>query len=72
MATAPGLRSTNLALPVFHLPALPLSHDSSIDQMLKGRKDIVHQLLVQRVDQSSQEHVLPLDISVDILRRIAR
>jgi hypothetical protein len=72
MATAPGLRSTNLALLVFHLPALPLSHDSSIDQMLKGRKDIVHQLLVQTVDQSSQEHVLPLDISVDILRRIAR
>jgi hypothetical protein len=30
----PGLRSTNLAFPVFHLSALPFSHDRSIDQML--------------------------------------
>jgi hypothetical protein len=33
---APSLRSTDRALPVFHLPALPLSHYGSINQMLKG------------------------------------
>jgi hypothetical protein len=49
-AAAPSLRSTNLALPVFHLPALPLSHDSSIDQMLKGREGMVQQLVVKGVN----------------------
>jgi hypothetical protein len=44
---APSLRSTNLALPVFHLPTLPLSHDSFIDQMLKGREGMVHQPVVK-------------------------
>jgi hypothetical protein len=33
---------------------------------------MVHQLVVQGVDQTSQELVLPLGISVDILRCIAR
>jgi hypothetical protein len=49
-ATAPSLRSTNLVLPVFHLPTLSLSHDSSIDQMLKGREGMVHQLVVKGVN----------------------
>jgi hypothetical protein len=43
---APGMRSTNLALMVFHIPKLPFSHCSSIDQMLKGREGMVHQLVV--------------------------
>jgi hypothetical protein len=38
----PGLRSTDLVFPVFHLPALPLSHDGSINQMLEGREVMVH------------------------------
>jgi hypothetical protein len=44
---APSLQSTELALPVFHLPTLPLSHDGSIDQMLKGKEGMVHQLVVK-------------------------
>jgi hypothetical protein len=62
--------STDLALSVFHLLALPLSHD--IDQMLKGKEGMVHQLVVKRVNQTSQEHVLHLGISADILRYVAR
>jgi membrane protein implicated in regulation of membrane protease activity len=69
---AHALWSTDLALPDLHLLALPPSHDSSIDQMLKGREGMVHQLVVKGVNQTSQELVLPLGISVDILRRIAR
>jgi hypothetical protein len=42
MAVAPSLRSTNLALSVFHLPALPLNHYDSVNQMLKGREGMVH------------------------------
>jgi hypothetical protein len=72
MAAAPSLRSTNLVFPVFHPPALPLSHDSSIDQMLKGREGMVHQLVVKGVNQTSQKHVLPLGISADILMCIVR
>jgi hypothetical protein len=71
-ATAPDLWSTNLALPIFHLPALPLSHYCSIDQILKGREGMVHQCVVQGVNQTSQESVLPLCISVDILGCIVR
>jgi hypothetical protein len=47
VTTAPGLRSTNLALPVFHLSALPLSHYSPFNQMLEAREGMVHQLVVQ-------------------------
>jgi hypothetical protein len=47
MAATPSLRSTDLALLVFHLPVLPFSHDSSINQMLKGRECMVHQLVVK-------------------------
>jgi hypothetical protein len=55
----PGPRSTNLALPIFHLPALPLSHYCFVNQMLEGREGIVHQLVVQGVNQTSQEPILP-------------
>jgi hypothetical protein len=72
MTAAPGLRSTNLALLVFHLPALPLNHYCSINRVLKCRECMVHQLVVQRVDQNSQELVLPLGISVNIIRCIVR
>jgi hypothetical protein len=65
-AATPGLRSTNLAFPVLHLPTLPFSHDCSVDQMLEGREGVVHQLLMEGVNQSSQEMVLPLGIRVDI------
>jgi hypothetical protein len=43
---APCLRSTILALPVFHLPALPLSQYNPINQMLEDREGMVHQLVV--------------------------
>jgi hypothetical protein len=66
-ATAtPGLRSTNLAFPILHLPTLPLSHYGFIDQMLEGRESVVHQLVVKGVNQTSQKMVLPLSIHVDI------
>jgi hypothetical protein len=66
MATSPDLRSTNLVFPVLHLPTLPLSHDCSIDQMLEGRESVIHQMVVERVNQSSQKTILPLSIRVDI------
>jgi hypothetical protein len=49
----PGLRSTNLALLVFQLPVFSLSHYSFINQVLKGREGMVHQLVVKGVNQSS-------------------
>jgi hypothetical protein len=66
MTATPGLRSTNLAFPVLHLPTLPLCHDCSVDQMLEGRESVVHQLVVEGINQSSQKAVLPLSIRVDI------
>jgi hypothetical protein len=42
MASTSDLRSTNLAFPVLHLPTLPFSHNSPVDQMLKGREGVVH------------------------------
>jgi hypothetical protein len=66
MAAIPNLRSTNLAFPVLHLPTLPLSHNSPVDQMLEGREGVVHQLVVEGINQSSQEMVLPLGIHVHI------
>jgi hypothetical protein len=69
---APSLRSINLALQVFHLPVLPFSHDSSIDQMLKCRECMVHQLVVKGINQTSQEPILSPGISIDILRCVAR
>jgi hypothetical protein len=34
--------------------------------MLEGRESVVHQLIEEEIDQSSQEVVLPLGIRVDI------
>jgi hypothetical protein len=65
-AATPSLRSTSLAFPVLHLTTLPFSHDCSVDQMLEGREGVVHQLVVEVINQSSQEAVLPLGIRVDI------
>jgi hypothetical protein len=65
-AATPNLRSTNLAFPILHLPTLPFSHDRSIDQMLEGRESVVHQLVVEGINQSSQKMVLPLGIRIDI------
>jgi hypothetical protein len=53
--------------PVLHLPTLPLCHNCSINQMLEGREGVVHQLIVEGIDQSSHGAVLPLGIRVDIL-----
>jgi hypothetical protein len=72
MAFTPSLRSTNLVFAVFHLLAVPLSHDGSIDQMLEGREGVVHQLVVKGVNQTSQDHVLPLGISIDIVECVTR
>jgi hypothetical protein len=62
----PDLISTNLAFPVLHLQTLPFSHDCSVDQMLEGREGVVYQLVMEGVNQSSQETILPLGIRVDI------
>jgi hypothetical protein len=62
MAATPNLRSTNLAFPVLHLPTLPFCHDCSVYQMLEGREGVVHQLIVEGINQSSQEAILPLGI----------
>jgi hypothetical protein len=64
-------RSTNLALAILHLFTLPLCHDCSINQVLECGKGMIHQLILQRVDQASQESILPLSVGVDIFRSIA-
>jgi hypothetical protein len=66
MTVAPRLGSTYFALPVSHLPAIPLCHYSPVDQMLEGREGVIHQLIMQGINQSSQESVLSLGINVDI------
>jgi hypothetical protein len=58
--------------PVLHLSALPFCHDCSVDKMLEGREGVVHQLIMEGIDQSSQEAVLSLGIRVDILWGITR
>jgi hypothetical protein len=40
--------------------------------MLEGREGVVHQLIMEGINQSSQEAVLPLSIRVDILWGITR
>jgi hypothetical protein len=70
MAATPDLRSTNLVFPVLHLLTLPFSHDCSVDQMLEGTENVIHQLIVEGLNQSSQETVLPLGIRIDIFRGI--
>jgi hypothetical protein len=62
----PDLRSTNLAFPILHLPTLPFSHNSPVKQMLEDREGVLHQLVMEGVNQSSQETVLPLGIRIDI------
>jgi hypothetical protein len=62
----PGPRSTDLALPILHLPTLPFIHDCSVDQMLEGGESVVHQLIMEGINQSFQKAVLPLGICVDV------
>jgi hypothetical protein len=69
--TASRLTSTNLALAILHLLALLLYHDRSVNQVLKCGEGMIHHMILQRVDQASQEVILPLGICVDILRSIA-
>jgi hypothetical protein len=66
VAAAPGLRSTNLALPILHLSTLPFCHDCPINQVLEGGESVVHKLVVEGINQSSQKAVLPLGIRVDV------
>jgi hypothetical protein len=66
MAATPGLRSTNLVLPILHLPTLPFNHDCFVNQMLEGGESVVHELLMEGINQSSQKAVLPLGIRVDV------
>jgi hypothetical protein len=40
--------------------------------VLKCQKGVIHQLILKRVNQASQETVLPLGVDVDIFRSIAR
>jgi hypothetical protein len=47
---ASRLRPTNLALAILHLLAVLLCHDSTIDQVLKCGKGMIHQLIVQGID----------------------
>jgi hypothetical protein len=53
MTATPSLRSTNLAFPVLHLPTLPFSHDCPVNQMLEGGESVVHELVVEGINQSS-------------------
>jgi hypothetical protein len=63
---ASRLGSTDLALAILHLLTLPLCHDCPVNQVLKYREGMIHQLILKRVDQSSQETILSLGISVNI------
>jgi hypothetical protein len=65
-AATPGLRSTNLALPILHIPTLPFYHDFSVYQMLEGGESVVHELVVEGINQSSEKAILPLSICVDV------
>jgi hypothetical protein len=66
MVATPNLGSTNLVFLVLHFSTLPFCHDCSVDQMLESREGVVHQLIVEGINQSSQEAILPLGIRVDI------
>jgi hypothetical protein len=69
--TASRLGSTDLALAILHLLTLPLCHDCSVNQVLECREGVIHQLILQRVNQASQETVLSLGVGIDIFRSIA-
>jgi hypothetical protein len=47
MTATPGLRSTNLALPILHLLTLPFSHDCSVYQVLEGGESVIHELVME-------------------------
>jgi hypothetical protein len=66
------LGSTDLALAILHLFVLPLCHDCSVNQVVECGEGMIHQLILQRVDQASQETILYLGVGVDIFRSIAR
>jgi hypothetical protein len=68
---APRPRLTDLALAILHLFALSLYHDCSVNQVLKCGEGMIHQLIMQRINQASQEMILPLGVCVDIFRSIA-
>jgi hypothetical protein len=70
--TASRLGSTDLALVILHLLTLPLYHDCSVKQVLECREGVIHQLILERVNQASQEMVLSLGVGVDIFKSIAR
>jgi hypothetical protein len=53
MAATPGLRSTNLALPILHLPTLPFGHDCSVYQVLETGETMIHQVIIEGINQSS-------------------
>jgi hypothetical protein len=53
-AATPNLRSTNLVFPVLHLLTLPFYHDCFVYHMLEGREGLVHQLIVEGINQPSQ------------------
>jgi hypothetical protein len=72
MIAASKLGSTDLALAILHLLVLPLCHDCSVNQVLECREGMVHQLILQRVNQASQETILSLGVGVNIFRSIAR
>jgi hypothetical protein len=61
---------TDLALAILHLLALRLCHDCSIYQVLKCRKGMIHQLVLQRVNQASQETILILRLRSSISLRL--
>jgi hypothetical protein len=69
---ASRLGSTDLALTILHLLTLPLCHDCSVNQVLECWEGMIHQLVLQRVNQASQEMVPPLGVGVDIFGSIAR
>jgi hypothetical protein len=71
-AATPNQRSTKLVFPVLHLPTLPFCHDCYVYQMLEGREGVVHQLVLEGINQSSQEVVLSLGIRVDVFWSITR
>jgi hypothetical protein len=63
---ASRLGSTNLTLALLHLFVLPLYHDRSVNQVLERGEGMIHQLILQRVDQASQETILPRYSLTDI------
>ena len=47
-------------------------HILTVNQVLECREGVIHQLILQRVNQASQETVLSLGVGVDIFGSIAR